>query len=55
MMEGIIVNKNVSPEGVKAYFEREFEILCEVLPDDLEESSCFLKNLAFKEEQEVRR
>lgn len=54
MMDGVIGNDNISEDIVKEYFDEEFETLCEVLPDYLEESSCFIKNPAFKEEKEVR-
>lgn len=54
MMDGVIGNDKVSADIVKEYFDEEFETLCEVLPDHLEVSSCFIKNPAFKEEKEVR-
>lgn len=54
MVDGVIGNDKISEDILKEYFDEEFETLCEVLPDHLEESSCFIKNPAFKEEKEVR-
>ncbi|OBR90014.1 hypothetical protein CLRAG_36060 [Clostridium ragsdalei P11] len=36
------------------YFIEEFDAFCEVICDELEISSCYMKNPAFKEEDEVR-
>ncbi|MFQ9247050.1 MAG: DUF2971 domain-containing protein [Clostridium paraputrificum] len=36
------------------YFRDNFDIFCEVLPDYLEQVSCYIKNPAFSEEKEVR-
>lgn len=54
MMDGVIWDDKIIDDIVKKYFEEEFETLCEVLPDRLEVSSCFIKNPAFMEEKEVR-
>lgn len=53
MMDDVKVN-NISEEMLKEYFDEEFETMCEVLPENLKNTCCFIKNPAFREEQEVR-
>ena len=53
MMDGVKLN-NISEEILKEYFDEEFETMCEVLPENLKNACCFIKNPAFREEQEVR-
>lgn len=53
MMNGMKVN-NISEEMLKEYFDEEFETMCEILPENLKNICCFIKNPAFREEQEVR-
>lgn len=47
-------DKFKSTTEFKEYFRNEFDVFCEVLPEYLEQISCFIKNPAFKEEKEVR-
>lgn len=53
MMDGVKLN-NISEEILKEYFDEEFETMCEILRENLKNTCCFIKNPAFREEQEVR-
>lgn len=52
MMDGVKLN-NISEEMLKEYFDEEFEIMCEIFPENLKNISCFIKTPAFREEEEV--
>ncbi|NFF79735.1 DUF2971 domain-containing protein [Clostridium botulinum] len=43
-----------STNNFNEYFKEEFDVFCEVLPDYLEQVSCYIKNPAFIEEKEIR-